>query len=362
MKPVTFLRAALAAGLALGALPQAQAALTAANTTVHNTASVAYKIGTVDQTPVDSNDSTFVVDRVIDVTVTADNTPLPVVPGAPSPYMLSFTVTNASNAALDFDVLAAQTASTTVLAVSATDNLTMTDFSYVVDNGDGVYNAVDDTATTISNLGAGVSRKVFAFAKTPITAANGDIAGVSVLVSATEVGGAALSATAGANTAGMDTVYADGDGPLSETSRDAQISVYGYYLVSSASISLSKSAAVIDDPVNGSTQPKAIPGATVEYCLIVANSGAASASTVVISDNLPAEVTYVTGTLRVGVAGDANSCTTATGSAATDSALDSDGGDFATGGTNGTGVVTFSTPTLAATSGIFRVLFRVTVK
>lgn len=362
MKAVTFLRAAMAAGLALGALPQAQAALTAANTTVHNTASVAFKIGTVVQTPVDSNDATFVVDRVINLAVTADNTPLDVVPDVAG-NVLAFTVTNNSNATLDFTVTGLQTASTTVLSPSTSaDTFDMSNFTFVIDsNGNGSYD-VTDTGTTIDNLAAGASIKVFAIAKTPITAANGDIAGVSVLVEALETNGDPLVNTTTANTAGMDTVFADGDGPLTEGDYDAKLSVYGYYRVKTANISLSKSATVVWDPVNDVTDPKAIPGAKVEYCLIVANSGDSNASSVVISDNLPAEVTYVAGTLRVGVAGDASSCTTATGASATDSALDSDGGSFATGGTNGTGVVSFSTSTLVATTGVFRALFQVTVK
>ena len=46
-------------------------------------------------------------------------------------------------------------------------------------------------------------------------------------------------------------------------------------------------------PVNGTTNPKAVPGATVEYCITVANaSGAALATNVSVTDDLPADVTY----------------------------------------------------------------------
>lgn len=358
-----FLRAALAAGLALGGLPAAHAALTAANTTVSNTASVAYKIGTVDQTPVNSNTSTFVVDRVIDVTVTSDGV-VNVVPGATTAYALPFTVTNASNAALDFSLAVAQTSTSTTLSPAAVnDSFDMNNFSYFVDvNGNNTYDPLVDTATSISNLAAGASIKVFAVAKAPITAVNGDIAGVSVLATAKELGGGAITPTVGANTAAMDTVYGDGAGVLgTDAQYDGKYSAYGYYLVASAAITLTKSATVISDPVNGTTNPKAIPGAVVEYCLIVANAGDADASSIVISDNLPAETSYVSGKLYVGVSGNASTCTSGTGTLVTDAA-DADGGEFATGGTNGSGVVTVRTTTLVKTTGVYRSTFRVTVK
>jgi uncharacterized repeat protein (TIGR01451 family) len=45
---------------------------------------------------------------------------------------------------------------------------------------------------------------------------------------------------------------------------------------------------------------KAIPGATVLYCVTISNSGTASASTLVGTDTLPATLSYVTGTLKSG--------------------------------------------------------------
>src|SRR3546814_1161692 len=46
---------------------------------------------------------------------------------------------------------------------------------------------------------------------------------------------------------------------------------------------------VVDDPVNGVTMPKAIPGATVEYRVIITNPAttAIDAGTLVVTDPLP---------------------------------------------------------------------------
>jgi len=49
---------------------------------------------------------------------------------------------------------------------------------------------------------------------------------------------------------------------------------------------ITKSSIVIDDPVNGTTDPKRIPGATIRYCFTVDNNGTGDAEDVVIHDTL----------------------------------------------------------------------------
>lgn len=58
-----------------------------------------------------------------------------------------------------------------------------------------------------------------------------------------------------------------------------------------AALSVSKVSTVIADPVNGTTNPKAIPGATIEYLITVANSGpsATDSDTVIVRDDGPAD-------------------------------------------------------------------------
>jgi uncharacterized repeat protein (TIGR01451 family) len=50
---------------------------------------------------------------------------------------------------------------------------------------------------------------------------------------------------------------------------------------------------VISDPFNGTTNPKAIPGATVEYAITLTNTGAQNASVVTITDPIPTNTTFV---------------------------------------------------------------------
>ncbi|WP_407873988.1 DUF11 domain-containing protein [Qipengyuania nanhaisediminis] len=56
-------------------------------------------------------------------------------------------------------------------------------------------------------------------------------------------------------------------------------------------LNVSKVSTVISDPVNGTTNPKAIPGATVEYLITVTNTGASEtdADSVVVWDEGPAD-------------------------------------------------------------------------
>jgi len=63
-----------------------------------------------------------------------------------------------------------------------------------------------------------------------------------------------------------------------------------------------KSAQTIDDPVNGSSNPKAIPGASVLYTVTTTNQGpgTADANTVIINDPIPANTELFVGDLGGG--------------------------------------------------------------
>ncbi len=73
------------------------------------------------------------------------------------------------------------------------------------------------------------------------------------------------------------------------------------------SLTATKASTIISDPFDGTVDPKAIPGATVSYCILVSNPGAAAASSVVATDAIPGTLTYVAGSMKSGT-----SCATAT--------------------------------------------------
>lgn len=65
-----------------------------------------------------------------------------------------------------------------------------------------------------------------------------------------------------------------------------------------ALLEITKTSSVISDPVNGTTNPKLIPGAVVEYVITVSNVGAGTvdASSIVLVDVMPAEMAFAVGT------------------------------------------------------------------
>ncbi len=65
-------------------------------------------------------------------------------------------------------------------------------------------------------------------------------------------------------------------------------------------LGMTKVSNVVSDPVNGTTNPRAIPGATVHYCVTITNPGTQSVGSVVQTDPLPSAVTFVAGTLKEG--------------------------------------------------------------
>lgn len=68
-----------------------------------------------------------------------------------------------------------------------------------------------------------------------------------------------------------------------------------------ANLLIAKTSSIVGDPVNGTTNPKAIPGATMRYCLLVTNGGSATATAIYVADPLPATTSFVPGSLRSGM-------------------------------------------------------------
>ena len=137
-------------------------------------------------------------------------------------------------------------------------------------------------------------------ANVPLGRATDDVAGVRLTATASEATaagslGATVTETAGANTAGVDTVFADTNAN-GNTARDGIHFDEDDYTVLAANLTATKSSRVISDPLNGTTNPKMIPGAVVEYCIAVSNAaGSATATNVAITDTLPAATTFVAG-------------------------------------------------------------------
>jgi uncharacterized repeat protein (TIGR01451 family) len=120
-----------------------------------------------------------------------------------------------------------------------------------------------------------------------------------------------------------------------------------------ANVTFDKSSSVLSDPVNGTTEPKFIPGAVVQYCLLASNAGSATTTGITMTDTLPGNITYIPGSMTV-----ATSCAGA-GTAEDDDNAGADESDPHGMAMNGT-IVSGSTASIGPSATIaFR--FNVTV-
>ena len=70
--------------------------------------------------------------------------------------------------------------------------------------------------------------------------------------------------------------------------------------ITSTRLTATKSNTLISDPINGTTNPKYMPGAVVRYCVLVTNEGGISHNNVSLADPLPTTLTFVPGSMRSG--------------------------------------------------------------
>lgn len=320
---------------------------TNAGATITNTVSVNFNVGGVAQTAQTASD-TFTVDQRVNLTVTNIGAATSVSPNQTN-RVLAFDVTNLSNSTADLNLS---------VALRAGNASNISNFRVFRDtNGNRQLDAAELTAgpiTFLDEVAEDATVAVLVVSDISINAANGANFDVALTAAAHAAGttgtlGTRLPGTTGANTAGIDTVLFDGAG-VSDAANDGAFSAQGRYTVSGAVLTVAKVSRIISDPVNGTTNPKAIPGATIEYCITVANAaGAATATNVAILDDLPADVIYSStfGTFLNGSA----TCTTGTA-----------GGTFAAGGgVGGRDRITGSLSDIAAgqtRSAYFRVTIR----
>ncbi len=325
--------AGTAALLTLVANP-AHAAGTAAGTTITNTATVNFQVSGVTQTAQTAANA-IIVDAKIVLTATESGAPTVVAPGQTG-AVTTFQIGNQSNEVIDIGLSAVAQSLGATTAHGGTDSVQANSFTYWVNtNGSTTctYNSANATQVTyLDEVAVGATQCLYVQSTIPSTATNAQIAGINLTVTAEQGGstgsqGAVLtqSGTGVAWTPGtMQTVFADAFGPGGDANYDGKFTALADYSVSAPVLSVNKNSLVISDPVEGSSNPKAIPGAVLQYCIVVSNAPTAgtSASNISISDVLPASVTYKVNSvvLNAVVSGSGNSATCGSGTAGTDAA------------------------------------------
>jgi uncharacterized repeat protein (TIGR01451 family) len=311
------LKTVLGAAVLLSSLAYMQVASavgTDAGVTVSNRATVNYNVGAVAQTPIESSptgnstpgvgaggNTTFVVDNRINLNVTELSGNATVVsPGQPN-VVTAFTVTNTGNATQGYQLSASNLVGGVVFG--NTDNTNVANLRVFVDNpgaggSAGVYDVAFDSVANVNTLAEDGSVVVFIVSDVPVAATNGQFSNVRLQARAAVAGtnGATLmTETAGADTAGVDIVFGD-------TGRDALQTADDQYSVQSAALTITKTSTLISDPFNGTTNPKSIPGAVVEYVVSIANTGTVSAGSIQLSDALDGSLAFATGQYNGGLA------------------------------------------------------------
>ncbi len=290
----------LASVLALWLPSAAQAAGIDAGTLIQNTAQASFQTAAGTET-VNSNTVTVKVDELLDVAIASlDAAPVSAAPGA---EVLTYEITNTGNGPEAFRLAADP-------AVAGNDFNATTDGIAVDTNNNGVYDpGVDQILTgpeTTALLDPDQALTVFVLVTVPSGVADGDTSEVRLTASAATGTGAPGTTFPGAGENGSNAVVG---------SNGAQASATGNLLVGIATVSLTKSAVVVD-PFGGSA---AVPGATITYTLRAAVTGSGSVDNLIINDAFPTGTTYIAGSLKLD------------GGALTDAAGDDAGERSATG-------------------------------
>jgi uncharacterized repeat protein (TIGR01451 family) len=259
-------------------------------TSVSNTATLNYSIGSVSQTAI-TNDVLFNVDRKLVYSLTRTGTATESIDGnGTRVFTETYTIQNDSNAPIAIKLPASLASSTfAVTKNGAAQNIV--DSGYQIDAGDALPGTFGDTltitvTTTITDADIGTGSVAYDL----------DITAIEPTGSTIEI--------VGANAGDDIIITAAADEWLEETIQTVGLIVADElfnsgilrresktYTINKPILDLVKKALVIKDPitgdwVDGGNQPKAIPGSTIRYTLTVTNSGTADALGILLTDDL----------------------------------------------------------------------------
>lgn len=276
---------------------------TAYKTLITNNSALNYSVAGVSQTEVTA-DVDFKVDRKLIFSLTGGGSNTVTITASTSvlDFTDTYTIKNDSNAPIAIKLPSFVNVSPTEDSVTrnSIDVTADANGNYLLDAGDTDSNTHGDTLTitlktTITpaqvNAGTVVEYDFNVTAVEPATTIAGAIG----------TPGAPIVITADSTAWDKDAVQtigipAAGDGSNTGGNR-TNPKKYEFVL---PNLGLVKTVKVISDPitgvwVDGGNQPKAIPGAVIEYTLTVVNTGAGSAENLTITDSVPAELDLLTG-------------------------------------------------------------------
>lgn len=286
MKSLRILGAASALCMGLGLCANDAHALGApAGTVINNTAEVSYTVGSV-STTTSSNQVSVTVAEIINVNVTAQ-TPLVDVNSGDTQRAVRYVVTNTGNSSESFLLTMGST-----IAGDQFDPVPYSTSIYI-DDGNNVFTAADTPyvpGPSDPALLADQTVVVWVVNDIPTGLADGNL------------GRTRLTATSRTGTGSAGTVFAgQGTNPLNGTTIDAIIGSNGgddeavsEYRITGVNITAVKSQTVVGPAGNAP-----VPGARIDYSIVVNMTGSGTATSAVFTDNIPANTVYVANSLRL---------------------------------------------------------------
>lgn len=284
--------------LGLAASGQLLAAGAPAGFDIQNTASVNYSIGATTATAT-SNTVSLKVAEILDVVVTLQSGVVTVSPGA-SNQVLVYRVTNTGNGVENFLL-----ALNSVIGGDDFDPVPAAPAIYFDTDGNGALSAADTPYVAGANdpqLNPDAFVTLLVVNNIPNGLSNG-ARGFSNFAASSRTGtGVPGTSFAGQGTGGTDAVVG---------TTGATANRNGQYLVADVAVAANKTATVVDQ--FGGARP--IPGARINYQVVVTATGTGTATGAVFADLIPTNTTYVPASLKLN------------GAALTDAA-DADVGNF----------------------------------
>lgn len=327
MTKLNNLRKGLLGTVAVGVLSTgtAFAQLTPAETSVENTFTLNYAVNGASQPEIDNDDAptTFIVDRLIDLTVESIEGTTTVAPGQVDADSI-FTVTNDGNGTQAYQ-LTVQNA----VGSDDFDPTGSTTLTYYISDGDNDFEpgGDDGAATTYDSnnppvLPADAEIIVVVERNIPTLAANAavvDGSDANVILVANTLNSTSPFAevvddsTTNVGAAGNDllvseNVLLDGTSTGEEGLEDGADSAIGTYVVADADVSGVKTVSIFSedgsncDSFTASPEANAysIPGACVEYRITVTNDDTRDATGINVTDILPDELEFVAAAVATG--------------------------------------------------------------
>lgn len=262
---------------------QAVAVGVPAGTDITNTAEVTYDVGATSVTA-SSNATVVTVAEILDVVVTRQSPLNLAVSANATQQEILFTVTNAGNGPETFRLVM-----DSVIGSDDFDPVPSTPSIYFDTDGSGDLSPGDTAYSAGTNdpvLNPDVSVAILVVNNIPSTVVDGNIGITQFTADARTGSGPRGTVFAGQGAGGTDAVVGN--------SGAAGVST-GQYRVAGVTVTAAKSQAVVDQ--FGGQRP--LPTARINYTVTVQATGTGDATNTVFGDVIPANTTYVPGTLRL---------------------------------------------------------------